>query len=75
MCCYNCSVLQELCGVAEDTIIVTSSLTKDMTGREDQYRAPAIRALCRITDVRRGGGGVVCSGRRGGVRGCARGDM
>ncbi|KAG7163486.1 Coatomer subunit gamma-2-like [Homarus americanus] len=41
----------ELCAVAEDTIIVTSSLTKDMTGREDQYRAPAIRALCRITDV------------------------
>ncbi|KAF2350702.1 Clathrin/coatomer adaptor adaptin-like N-terminal [Trinorchestia longiramus] len=42
--------IKELCGVAEDTIIVTSSLTKDMTGREDQYRAPAIRALCRITD-------------------------
>ncbi|XP_042231266.1 LOW QUALITY PROTEIN: coatomer subunit gamma-2-like [Homarus americanus] len=43
--------IKELCAVAEDTIIVTSSLTKDMTGREDQYRAPAIRALCRITDV------------------------
>jgi len=43
--------IKELCGVAEDTIIVTSSLTKDMTGREDQYRAPAIRALCRITDA------------------------
>ena len=37
--------------MAEHTIIVTSSLTKDMNGREDQYRAPAIRALCRITDV------------------------
>uniref|UniRef100_A0A2P2I1X4 Coatomer subunit gamma n=1 Tax=Hirondellea gigas TaxID=1518452 RepID=A0A2P2I1X4_9CRUS len=43
--------IKELCGVAEDTIIVTSSLTKDMTGREDQYRAPAIRALCKITDA------------------------
>lgn len=43
--------IKELCKVAEDTIIVTSSLTKDMTGREDQYRAPAIRALCRITDA------------------------
>jgi len=43
--------IKELCGVAEDTIIVTSSLTKDMTGREDQYRASAIRALCRITDA------------------------
>ncbi|XP_063610262.1 coatomer subunit gamma-2-like [Penaeus indicus] len=43
--------IKELCNVAEDTIIVTSSLTKDMTGREDQYRAPAIRALCRITDA------------------------
>jgi hypothetical protein len=27
------------------------SLTKDMTGKEDAYRAGAIRALCRITDV------------------------
>ncbi|KAB7496578.1 Coatomer subunit gamma-2 [Armadillidium nasatum] len=43
--------IKELCNIAEDTIIVTSSLTKDMTGREDQYRAPAIRALCRITDA------------------------
>lgn len=43
--------IKELCNVAEDTIIVTSSLTKDMTGREDQYRAPSIRALCRITDA------------------------
>ena len=28
------------------------SLTKDMTGKEDQYRGSAIRALCVITDVR-----------------------
>lgn len=26
------------------------SLTKDMNGREEMYRAAAIRALCRITD-------------------------
>lgn len=43
--------IKELSTVAEDVIIVTSSLTKDMTGREDVYRAAAIRALCSITDV------------------------
>nr|CAD7596228.1 unnamed protein product [Timema genevievae] len=43
--------IKELSSVAEDVIIVTSSLTKDMTGKEDLYRAPAIRALCSITDV------------------------
>lgn len=31
--------------------VVFNSLTKDMTGKEDVYRGPAIRALCRITDV------------------------
>lgn len=44
--------IKELSKVAEDVIIVTSSLTKDMTGKEDTYRAAAIRALCSITDVR-----------------------
>lgn len=24
---------------------------KDMTGKDDQFRGPAIRALCSITDV------------------------
>lgn len=43
--------IKELSTLAEDVIIVTSSLTKDMTGREDLYRAAAIRALCSITDV------------------------
>ncbi|VVC44849.1 Hypothetical protein CINCED_3A011042 [Cinara cedri] len=43
--------IKELSGIAEDVIIVTSSLTKDMTGKEDTYRAAAIRALCSITDV------------------------
>jgi len=42
--------IKELSCVAEDVIIVTSSLTKDMTGKEDTYRAPAIRALTAITD-------------------------
>lgn len=42
--------IKELSGVAEDVIIVTSSLTKDMTGKEDLYRAAAIRTLCKITD-------------------------
>ncbi|XP_014226956.1 coatomer subunit gamma [Trichogramma pretiosum] len=42
--------IKELSSVAEDVIIVTSSLTKDMTGKEDMYRAAAIRALCTITD-------------------------
>lgn len=44
-------VIKEMSTIAEDVIIVTSSLTKDMTGKEDQFRGPAIRALCKITDV------------------------
>ena len=43
--------IKELSVLADDVIIVTSSLTKDMTGREDVYRASAIRALCKITDT------------------------
>jgi len=42
--------IKEMAKIAQDVIIVTSSLTKDMTGKEDAYRAGAIRALCRITD-------------------------
>ena len=45
---YLC--IKEMANIANDVIIVTSSLTKDMTGKEDSYRGPAIRALCRITD-------------------------
>ncbi len=44
-------VIKEMANIAEDVIIVTSSLTKDMTGKEDMYRAAAIRALCKITDT------------------------
>ena len=43
--------IKSLSTIAEDVIIVTSSLTKDMTGKEDLYRAAAIRALCTITDA------------------------
>uniref|UniRef100_J3RYV2 Coatomer subunit gamma n=2 Tax=Crotalus adamanteus TaxID=8729 RepID=J3RYV2_CROAD len=46
--CYL--TIKEMANISEDVIIVTSSLTKDMTGKEDLYRGPAIRALCRITD-------------------------
>lgn len=45
---YLC--IKEMANIANDVIIVTSSLTKDMTGKEDLYRGPAIRALCKITD-------------------------
>lgn len=37
--------------ISEDVIMVTSSLMKDMTDKDDTFRAPAIRALCTITDV------------------------
>ncbi|XP_073475526.1 coatomer subunit gamma-2 [Aquarana catesbeiana] len=47
--CYL--TIKEMANISEDVIIVTSSLTKDMTGKEDVYRGPAIRALCRITDA------------------------
>ena len=43
--------IKELSDIADDVIIVTSSLTKDMTGKEDNYRAPAIRALTCIVDA------------------------
>lgn len=43
--------IKEMSKIAQDVIIVTSSLMKDMTGKEDQFRGPAIRALCSITDT------------------------
>lgn len=46
---YVC--IKDMASISNDVIIVTSSLTKDMTGKEDEWRAPAIRALCRITDA------------------------
>lgn len=43
--------IKELSPIAEDVIIVTSSLTKDMIGKEVLYRASAMRALCTLTDI------------------------
>ncbi|CAF5117412.1 unnamed protein product, partial [Rotaria sp. Silwood1] len=43
--------IKEMSTVTNDVIIVTSSLTRDMTGKEDSHRGPAMRALCKITDV------------------------
>ncbi|RKO90489.1 adaptin N terminal region-domain-containing protein, partial [Blyttiomyces helicus] len=43
--------IKEFANIADDVIMVTSSLTKDMNSRGDViYRANAIRALCTITD-------------------------
>lgn len=42
--------IRELSTLAQDVIIVTSSLTKDMTGKEEAFRGPSIRALCSIAD-------------------------
>ena len=45
-------VIKELSTVAEDVIMVTSSLMKDMQPKSElTYRANAIRALCKIIDV------------------------
>lgn len=46
-------VLKELAGTADDVIMVTSSIMKDTAvGNDIVYRPNAIRALCRIIDVR-----------------------
>ena len=46
-------VLKELSGTAEDVIMSTSIIMKDTAvGSDVLYRANAIRALCRIIDVR-----------------------
>lgn len=50
-------VIKELADTAEDVIMVTSSVMKDVAGggrgagEQELYRANAIRALCRIIDV------------------------
>ncbi|KAB1997509.1 hypothetical protein ES319_D12G029500v1 [Gossypium barbadense] len=43
-------IIKELSPSADEVIIVTSSLMKDMTSKTDMYRANAIRVLCQITD-------------------------
>ena len=52
LCRMVCLGIKELATIAADVIIDTSSLTKDVTGKEDTYRAPAICALTAITDVK-----------------------
>lgn len=45
-------VIKELSGIAQDVIMVTQSLIKDIQSKQEIiYRANAIRALCLITDV------------------------
>ncbi|CAM0905625.1 unnamed protein product [Alopecurus aequalis] len=43
-------MIKELSPSADEVIIVTSSLMKDMNSKTDMYRANAIRVLCRIID-------------------------
>uniref|UniRef100_A0A7N0SZW2 Coatomer subunit gamma n=1 Tax=Kalanchoe fedtschenkoi TaxID=63787 RepID=A0A7N0SZW2_KALFE len=43
-------IIKELSPSADEVIIVTSSLMKDMNSKTDMYRANAIRVLCRIID-------------------------
>lgn len=46
-------ILKELASEADDVIMVTSSIMKDTSvGSDVIYRPNAIRALCRIIDVR-----------------------
>jgi coatomer protein complex subunit gamma len=42
--------IKELAGAADEVIIVTNCLMKDVNSREDMFRANATRVLCRITD-------------------------
>jgi coatomer protein complex subunit gamma len=45
--------IKELSATAEDVIMVTSSIMKDMQPNSEViYRPNAIRALCKIIDVR-----------------------
>ena len=46
-------IIKELARTPEDVIMVTSSISKDaIVGSDIIYRANAVRALCRIIDVR-----------------------
>jgi hypothetical protein len=44
-------VMKELNPSAEEVIIVTATLTKDMNSKQDLYRANAIRVLCKIISL------------------------
>lgn len=53
-------IIKELANTAEDVIMVTSSIMKDVAvGSDVLYKANAIRALCRIIDVGAPGGHVL----------------
>lgn len=43
--------IKELAHTAEEVIIVTNCLTKDINSNVDMYRANATRVLCKITDA------------------------
>lgn len=43
--------IKELSGLAEDVLMITASITKDVNGKADAiYRPNAIRALCKVLD-------------------------
>jgi len=44
-------IIKEICPTADEVIIVTSSLMKDMNSKIDLYRANSIRVLCCIADA------------------------
>ena len=43
--------IRELAQSADDVIIVTSSLTKDLNGKQELLRSGALRALCSVIDA------------------------
>lgn len=46
---YLC--IKEISPSPDEVIIITASLTKDMSSKHDLYRANAIRVLCKIIDA------------------------
>lgn len=44
-------VIKDVCPSADEVIVITSSLMKDMNSKTDLYRSNAIRVLCSITDT------------------------
>lgn len=45
---YMC--IKDICPSADEVIIVTSSLMKDMNSKTDLYRSNSVRVLCKIID-------------------------
>eukprot|EP00793_Prasinoderma_coloniale_P003362 PRCOL_00005997-RA len=52
-------MIKELSPSADEVIIVTSSLMKDMNGKIDLYRANAVRVLCKILGQDSGGSSLL----------------